>query len=726
MSSIFPDSDGATERLSGTVERVTFHSADSGFTVLKVKVKGRRDLATVVGHSSGAGVGEKIEASGRWVEDRTRGLQFKADALATSAPTGASGIARFLGSGAVPGVGPVTAERIVKAYGKRAFEVIENEPKRLMEDLGLRPATVEKIVAGWRETRALREVMVFLSDHGIGTERAARIAKAYGPSAQQIMASDPYRLARDIRGIGFPGADEIAAKLGIGRDSPARLRAGVVHVVETAAGQGHTGLPRADVAERAERLLGVDGALIDTAIATAVDHRDLVPAEIEGTDCLLHRVLDEAEQVIADRLKALGRGAPPWPTVDHEAVVANAERATGLMLSASQREALGLVAGAKVSVITGGPGVGKTTLLDSLLKLLAASGMRTALAAPTGRAARRMSDQTGLEAKTIHRLLEIDPLSGTFKRGTGKPLDCDVLVVDETSMVDVPLMASLLQALSDEAALVLVGDVDQLPSVGPGQVLADIIRSGLVPVARLTEIFRQAAESRIITGAHAINRGELPDLAASEGSDLFFVGMRSPEDGIAKIVEIVSNRIPRRFGLDPMRDVQVLTPMNRGALGTRSLNTALQAVLNPAPVERIERFGTVFSTGDRIMQTENDYDREVFNGDLGLIEAIDVKGARLMARFDGREVAYPFTELDTLVPAFATTIHKAQGSEYPAVVVVASREHRGMLDRKLVYTGVTRGKSLVVIVGDQHALAEAVSEGRTRKRWSRLYQRLVG
>jgi exodeoxyribonuclease V alpha subunit len=453
----------------------------------------------------------------------------------------------------------------------------------------------------------------------------------------------------------------------------------------------------------------------------------VVADTIEGRSCVFLRGLHLAERGIADLLRALGQGAPPWPVIDADKAIPWVEKKTGKTLAASQRVAIAMVLRSKTTVVTGGPGVGKTTLLDAILRIVAAKGMKILLAAPTGRAAKRMAEQTGIEAKTIHRLLETDPKDGGFKRNADNRLDCDLLVIDETSMLDTSLMFSLVKAVPPKAALLLVGDVDQLPSVGPGQVLADVINSGAVPVARLSEVFRQAAESRIIVNAHRINRGEMPEWTrAGEDSDFFFVEAADPEDGAAKVVEIVRDRIPRRFGLDPVRDIQVLCPMQRGALGARALNINLQNALNPNIGEKIERFGSAFASGDKVMQTENDYDREVFNGDLGRVRRIDHTDGVLIADFDGREVEYPFGELDALVPAYATTIHKSQGSEYPAVVITLAKQHYTMLARNLIYTAVTRGKSLVVIVGQRKALAIAVRSHGSRRRWAKLREWLAG
>src|SRR5215208_4184628 len=715
------------EALAGTVERVTFHNAESGFAVLKVQARGKRDLVTVVGHAPVIGAGEWVTASGAWVSDRTHGLQFQADVLKATPPTGVEGIERYLASGQMRGIGPAMAKRIVAAFGESTFEIIEAAPERLTEVSGIGPWRASRIVAGWAEQKAVREIMIFLHAHGVGTARAVRIFKTYGHEAIRVMTEDPYRLARDVRGIGFRTADAIAAKLGVEKTSPQRLRAGVSFALQTATDEGHCGLPVAMLITLAEKLLEVDAALIRTAVAEELRRGEEVLTEtVGGEPCVFLKGLHGAERTIAERLIQRAAGNPPWPEIALDKALPWVEQKTGKTLSASQGEAVKLVLSAKVAVITGGPGVGKTSTLDSILRILTAKGVQVALAAPTGRAAKRMTEQTGLEAKTIHRLLEIDPKHGGFSRNEENPLDCDLLVVDETSMVDVPLMNALTRAIPAHAGLLLVGDVDQLPSVGPGQVLADIIASGRLPVARLTEVFRQAAESRIVVNAHRINHGQMPDPPkAGEETDFYFVEIADPEEGVSKLIEMVRERIPRRFGLDPLRDIQVLCPMNRGVLGARNLNLQLQEVLNPNPKASVERFGWRFSPGARVMESQNDYDREVFNGDLGTVTRIDEEEGALAVSFEGREVSYPFGELDTLVPAFATTIHKSQGSEYPAVVIPITTQHYTMLARNLVYTAVTRGKRLVVLIGQKKALGIAVRGGQMKPRWTKLREWLA-
>jgi exodeoxyribonuclease V alpha subunit len=715
-----------TETLAGLVERVTFHNAENGFCVLRVKVRGQRDLVTVVGHAAMISAGEFVQMSGRWFNDHTHGLQFKAEFLKASPPTTVEGIERYLGSGMIRGIGPVYAKKLVKAFGEAVFDLIEQEPGRLREVTGIGPKRAERIVAGWADQKVIREIMLFLHSNGVGTSRAVRIFKTYGQDAVQLISENPYRLAKDIRGIGFKTADQIARKMGIAPDAMIRVRAGISYALGEAMDEGHCGLPVGELLTSTAELLEVAAPLIETALALELEAGDVVADSVGETGCIFLTGLYRAEQGIAERLRACAVGRPPWPDIDAAKAMTWVEGKTGLALAPSQQEAVRLALNSKVLVITGGPGVGKTTLVNAILKIVAAKGTDVQLCAPTGRAAKRLSESTGLEGKTIHRLLETDPATGSFKRDETNPLTCDLLVVDEASMVDVLLMRSLLRALPDSAALLIVGDVDQLPSVGPGQVLADIIGSDAVPVVRLTEVFRQAAQSRIITNAHRINEGRMPELSAEERSDFYFVEAVEPEIGLRRLLAVVKDRIPARFGLDPVRDVQVLCPMNRGGLGARSLNIELQQALNPPGEVKIERFGWTYGPGDKVMQIANDYDRDVFNGDLGVIDRIDVEEGELTVLFDGREVVYGFGELDELVLAYATTIHKSQGSEYPAVVIPLVTQHYAMLARNLLYTGVTRGRKLVVLVGQKKALAIAVRNQGGRRRWSKLREWLAG
>ena len=709
------------EVLAGLVERVTFHNSENGFCVLRIKARGHRDLVTVIGHAATIAAGEWITATGEWINDRNHGLQFKARFMRASAPTSIDGIEKYLASGMIRGIGPVYAKKMVKVFGQKVFDVIEAEPDRLREVEGIGPVRAQRITAAWAEQKIVREIMVFLHSHGVGTARSVRIYKTYGADSLQVMTENPYRLARDIRGIGFKAADAIAITLGIEKPAMIRIRAGISYALIEAMDDGHCGLPTDKLTPLAVELLEAPGELIQTALELELRDGAVVADTVSETPCIFLAGLYHAEKAIAERIRCLANGALPWPFIDPVKALPWIEQKTGLSLAESQVEAIRLALLSKVLVITGGPGVGKTTIVNAILRVLSAKDVKLILCAPTGRAAKRMTEATGFEAKTIHRLLEIEPKTGGFKRNADNTLECDLLVVDETSMVDVMLMQALMKAVPDRAALLIVGDIDQLPSVGPGQVLADLIACKSVPVVRLKEVFRQAAQSRIITSAHRINQGTIPELSRPEGaSDFYFVQADDPETAVSRITELVKTRIPQRFGLYPIRDIQVLCPMNRGGVGARSLNIELQATLNPAGEQKVERFGWTFAAGDKVMQIQNDYDKEVYNGDIGYIDGVDLNDSELTASFDGRSVTYGFGELDTLIPAYAATIHKSQGSEYPAVVIPVMTQHYTMLQRNLLYTGVTRGKRLVVLVGQKKAVAIAVKNVSGRLRWSKL------
>jgi exodeoxyribonuclease V alpha subunit len=608
-----PSTQPDREVLAGTVERVTFHNAESGFCVLRIKARAHRDLVTIVGYAATIAAGEWITASGEWVNDRTHGQQFKARFMRTSAPSSAEGIEKYLASGMIRGIGPVYARKMVKAFGEAVFDIIEAAPDRLREVDGIGPVRARHVTAAWAEQKIVREIMVFLHSHGVGTARAVRIYKTYGADAVQVMSENPYRLARDIRGIGFKTADAIADRLGIEKTAMIRVRAGISYALSEAMDDGHCGLPTEELGRLAVALLEVPRELVLPALNIELAEGTVIADTVGDVACVFLGGLYRAEQGIAERLRCLVKGALPWPSIDPEKALPWIEQKTGLALAASQVAAIRLALASKVLVITGGPGVGKTTIVNAILRILAAKGISLLLCAPTGRAAKRMTEATGYEARTIHRLLEVDPKTGGFKRGGDSPLACDLLVVDETSMVDVLLMQALLKAIPDHAGLLIVGDIDQLASVGPGQVLADVIASGAVPVVRLTEVFRQAARSRIVISAHRINQGIMPDLSKPQGdSDFYFVEANDPDVAVPRIVELVKSHIPRRFGLDPIRDVQVLCPMNRGGVGARSLNVELQAALNPAGERKVERFGWTFAPGDKVMQIENDYEKEVY------------------------------------------------------------------------------------------------------------------
>jgi exodeoxyribonuclease V alpha subunit len=718
-----------TEQLAGSVERVTFHSEETGFCVLRVKVRGHRDLETVVGTAPSITPGEYVECEGSWVTDRTHGLQFKTVHLRVVPPTTLEGIEKYLGSGMVKGIGPHFAKKLVGAFGEQVFEVIEQTPERMTELEGIGPKRKKRVVDAWAEQKVIRSIMVFLHSHGVGTARAVRIYKTYGDDAIAKVRENPYRLALDIHGIGFKTADALAQRLGIPKDAVIRAQAGVRHVLQEFADDGHCAVIQAELVDTATTMLEIPVSIIEHAIELELQEENLMAESIDGKSCLFLTPLYRAEVSVASSLMRLLEGALPWGQIDPAVAIPWVEKKTDRILSPSQRDAVVQVLTSKVTVITGGPGVGKTTIVMSILKALQAKRMRVLLCAPTGRAAKRLTESTGVEAKTIHRLLAFDPKGHGFTHGQTNPLAADLVVVDEVSMVDVVLMHQLLRAIPDQAAVLLVGDVDQLPSVGPGSVLSDIITSGHIPTVTLTEIFRQAATSQIIVNAHRINQGKMPvesDDTESDQTvrDFYIIPAETPEDIQDKLLRVVTERIPERFGLHPIRDVQVLTPMNRGSLGVRALNVALQQALNPDATPQITRFGWTYAPGDKVIQTVNNYDKDVFNGDIGHVERVDTEDGVITLNFDGREVAYDLGELDEVALAYTATVHKSQGSEYPAIVIPMATQHYPMLERNLLYTGVTRGKQLVVIIGQPKALAIAVRTIKSMRRLTNLAKRL--
>ena len=738
------------EQLTGVIERITFHNLDSGYCVLRVQARGHRDLVTVVGVCQQVVAGEYVQAAGEWVTDRSHGLQFKAAEVKTVPPHTPEGIAKYLGSGLVRGVGPRFAQRIVDVFGEKTLEVIDQSPTFLTQVKGIGPKLVEKIRTSWREQQGVRSIMVFLHSYGIGTARAVRIFRQYGENAIEMVRANPYRLSTDIWGVGFRTADELALKLGLPRDSPYRAQAAVRHVLSEAQGDGHVGFPEELAMTAAEELTQIppdgirdaveqlritDEIVRDTEGQAAGGERRVTnlddgsnsgPSPLAPGPLLFLKPLFLAELGVARQVGALAGGPHPLPAANVDAAVDWAEKKMGIAFADSQRAAVRAAVTKKLMVVTGGPGTGKTTIVRAILEIFAAKGQRVLLAAPTGRAAKRLTESTGREAKTIHRLLEFDPGVGGFRKGKESPLDLDLLVIDETSMVDVVLMNRLLQAVPPWACVVLVGDVDQLPSVGAGAVLADLIASGVLPVARLTEVHRQAGASWIVRAAHAVNRGEEPESAPAGQGDFYFIEANDPPTIIARIIQMVRDRIPAKFGFDPFRDIQVLTPQVKTELGVINLNKELQAALNPggAGGAEVKKFDTTFRAGDKVMQTRNNYQRETFNGDIGRVTGVDAVDQVVTVDYDGRAVEYDFADLDELQLAFAISVHKSQGSEYPAVVIPVHTQHYVMLQRNLLYTGITRGRRLVALVGSRRALWRAVTNAETKKRFGLLKWRL--
>lgn len=713
------------EYLSGIVERVTYHNQENGFCVLRVKVKGNRELVTLVGNVPSISPGEYIKSSGNWKNSPDHGLQFKADFLKALPPNTLEGIEKYLGSGLIKGIGPHFAKKLVKKFGDEVFDVIELKPERLTEIEGVGKKRAQSICTNWGEQKIVREIMVFLQSHGVGTARATRIFKTYGDDAIKIVSENPYQLARDIRGIGFMSADTIARNLGIAHDSLIRAQAGINHTLLEAASEGHCGLPEEELLGKAGKLLEIHEPILKQAIQAELEAGFIISDAIDGIKSIFMASYYAYEKNIAAKLKSLAKDKPSWEEIDTDKAIQWAEKKTNIQLAENQRLAVQTALTSKTMVITGGPGTGKTTIINAILTVLRAKKVRVKLCAPTGRAAKRLSESTGLEALTIHRLLEIDPSCGKFKRDEDYPLDCSCLIIDESSMVDVQLFHSLIKAIPQDAALLIVGDVDQLPSVGAGKVLSDIIDSRIIPVVRLTQIFRQAKTSDIITNAHKINKGTLPDLRSAGVETDFYFTESEPENAMAKIITIIKERIPKKFGLNPLCDVQVLCPMRRGGVGSQAINIELQKVLNPNYESGVEKYGQRFAVGDKVMQIVNDYDKDVYNGDIGYIKLHKEEEKEMVIMFDGRDVIYDYTDLDQITLAYATTIHKSQGSEYPAVIMPVTMQSFMMLKRNLIYTGVTRGKKLVVIIGQKKALAMAVKNTKGLKRYSKLKEWLV-
>ena len=707
-------------KLRCVVERITFQSPETGYTVLKARVKDYTELVAVVGNLLDANVGSVLLVEGSWKVDSRYGRQFMAESWEETMPATVYGIEKYLGSGLIKGVGPKFAQRIVRMFGTETIAVIEDDIDRLRQVEGIGSKRISMIKESWQKQKEVKNIMLFLQSNGVSTAYAAKIYKEYGNAAIDKVKENPFRLADDIWGIGFRTADTIAAKLGFGKDSFVRLRSGILYTLSALADEGHVYAERDQLADKAVELLEADIANVQMTLDNMLQAEELIFEE----DAIFLPAFNYAEKGTAHKLIQLAEDVSGFDSLRPESQVdvAALEKMLGIQYDEVQAQAVQEAARSKVMVLTGGPGTGKTTTVQGIIAAYGQMGLRILLAAPTGRAAKRMSEATGLPAKTIHRLLECKPPDG-YQRNEDNPLEGDVLIVDECSMIDIILMNSLLKALPRNMRLVLVGDIDQLPSVGAGNVLRDIIDSGRFPVIRLTRIFRQAQQSRIITNAHRINKGEFPDISNGRNTDFFFINNEEPEAAVQEIVALVSSKLPRYYGVKPS-EVQVLTPMQRGVLGGTNLNQTLQAALNPEG-EGLRRGGFIFRLYDKVMQVKNNYDKEVFNGDIGRITAVDLQERTLQVMFDGRVIEYDVSELDELVHAYATTIHKAQGSEYPIVVMPVLMTHFVMLQRNLLYTGITRAKKVLVMIGSKKALAYAVHNVTVSQRNTKLKERLM-
>jgi len=718
--------------LSGQIERITYTNEENGYTIARVKIFGQRDLVTVVGFLMSPTPGEILNMRGEWINHPKFGEQFKVTDYKTTVPATVFGIQKYLGSGLIKGLGPVIAGRIVKKFGEKTLDVIENDIEKLVMVEGIGKKRITMIQNAWDEQKEIRDVMLFLQSHGVSSGYATKIFKQYKNRSIAVVKENPYRLAMDIFGIGFVIADSIAEKLGFPKDSPLRVEAGILYVLHQLSDEGHVFYPYEYLVKKSRETLSVERDAIVEALGGLAINKKIVLEDLnenidefkENNKGVYLAKFHLCETSIAARLKTLSIAPKSIRGVKVENALEWVQKRLDIRLAQNQAKAVQCSLENKIMVITGGPGTGKTTIINAILKIFSKLKVKTLLAAPTGRAAKRMSETTGHEAQTIHRLLEYSFAKGGFQKNEEKPLTCDLLILDEVSMIDTVLMHHLTKAIPTFSTVILVGDVNQLPSVGAGNVLNDIIASGVIPVVELKEIFRQARESRITVNAHKINSGILPTFEDDvPGNDFFFIQQEDPEKVLEIILELTKDRIPKRFGLDPVDDIQVLTPMHKGVVGAENLNTELQKSLNPSQME-IARGNRNFRVNDKVMQIRNNYDKEVFNGDIGRIVGMRPDENEIAVLFDGRNVVYEFYELDELVLAYAVSVHKSQGSEYPAVVLPVLTQHYILLQRNLIYTAVTRGRNLVVMVGTRKALAMGVNNDKTQRRFTHLRYRL--
>ena len=728
------------EIVEGTIRSVVFHNDENGYTVLHVEPPSDFELArgrelTIVGKAQAVWEGEEVKAEGRWVTDKVHGRQFKAEKITCVAPKSLVGIERYLASGLIKGIGKVLAKRIVDTFGDQTLHVLSHQSARLSEVPKLGAAKIAQIRESWRANETMRENMIFGQTYGISIAKMTKIVRRYGPDAIAIIKGDPYQLCRDIWGIGFATADRIALSVGIPKDSPLRARASISYTLETESEDGgHCWTYENDLLLHANELTGIPtetlGAALEDELSAGRVVAESEPSSVAGTESdapaprrIYLKSLYWSERETAGHVKRLLAAPCAFHPVDAGRAIEWWERKAGFTLAAKQSQALASSLRGKFSIITGGPGVGKTTIIRALVDIYGARKLRVVLAAPTGRAAKRMTESVGSEAQTIHRLLKWNPVTNRFTYDAENRYDGDVFIFDETSMIDVKLAADLLAAIPDGAAVVWVGDTDQLPSVGAGSVLGDLIKSGAVASTRLDAIFRQDTTGLIVANAHHVNAGEPLEIRQGD-SDFYFMRCEDPETCVKRAIEFMTTRIPRKFGMDPLRDVQVLVPMRRNLLGTENLNVELQKALNPAG-DSVTRGGTVFKVGDRVMQLRNNYDKDVYNGDVGFITAVDAVDRKMVVSFDGRPVAYDAGDLDELVLAYAMTIHKSQGSEYPAVIVIIHSQHYVMLQRNLLYTAITRGRRLVLLMGVPYAVDQAIKNNAVRERRTGLAERLA-
>jgi exodeoxyribonuclease V alpha subunit len=712
--------------LEGHVERITYNDQESHFTIAKLKLKGQRELVTVIGNLMSVGLGERLKIQGVYERHPKYGLQVRVERYESLAPATEIGIEKYLGSGLIKGIGPEMAKRIVQRFGLKTLEIIDKKPSQLSQVEGVGPKRITQLKKSWEAQKEIRQIMIFLQGHGITSGLAAKIFKTYGREAIVRIQENPFDLASDLFGVGFVTADRLAEKLGLAKEAPQRLEAGIAYLLQQKAEEGHTGYPREELVRQAVALLNVEEAGVEQALKDLLQGRQLqVRPGPAGTALIFLPYLSHCEEGLARRINELlaHKLRLPEGLVGEMAAV---EQSLGLHLADRQRQAFETALTQKLLIITGGPGTGKTTLVRSILETFRRGDLKCVLMAPTGRAAKRLSEVTHYPAATIHRTLGYNPHQRRFLRDRGHPLEADLILIDEASMIDTVLMYHLLQGVPDRAVLILVGDVYQLPSVGPGQVLADLIGSLRIPVVELIQIFRQAEGSLIVANAHRIHQGELPLIPPENrggNQEFYFIPQEDPEKAARWILELVGKKIPDRYALDPLGEIQVLTPMYKGAVGAENLNQLLQEGLNPGSAG-LQRGPRLFKVGDKVMQVRNNYEREVFNGDLGRISKIDPEQQQVWVNFEGQFVSYEYSDLDELSLAYAISVHKSQGSEYPAVVLPVMTQHYILLQRNLIYTAVTRAKRLIVIIGTKKALAMGIRNNKTQERHTALRERL--
>lgn len=707
------------EEIYGYVESVVFAGSENGFTVARLKEPKKKEMTTIVGYLGSVQPGETLRCKGVWKQHPQYGQQFDVQSFDLQAPSDLIGIQKYLESGMIKGIGPVYAERIVKKFGLETLQILEESPKKLLQIPGLGAKKVETIHACWQQQRAVRDVMIFLRGHNVSPAFAQKIFKTYGDKSIEKVQENPYNLAKEIHGIGFKSADTIAKNLGIPQDSPHRIDAGIEHVLWELANEGHVCYPEVELLPAAAAILEVDASLISSQLETLVKNGSL----IKENGFVWVKPLFLSEVGAAREMRRLSGAVSPLRAIDMEKALVWVEKMMEIELAPEQKMAVMSGLREKLLIITGGPGTGKSTITKAILKVTQKLTTRILLGAPTGRAAKRLTEITGCKAQTIHSMLEMDFKSGGFKRGKDNPLECDLLIVDEASMIDTFLIHHLLKAIPSSARVVFVGDIDQLPSVGPGNVLKDLIASERIPVIQLKQIFRQAAGSRIVTNAHRINAGEFPDIQTIPRSDFQFIALEEPEKIVEEIVNLIATTLPKAYRFHKFDEIQLLSPMKKGMIGIENLNIVLQKALNPSPSPLV-RMGRSFHLGDKVMQIRNNYQKEVYNGDVGRIVAIDLSEQKLLVRYDEKSVGYEFAEMDELVLAYAVSVHKYQGSECPCIIIPVHTSHFKLLSRNLLYTAVTRGKKLVVLVGTKKALAIAVGNEEVKKRYTGLKERL--